>query len=233
LEFEMKILFAALTMTFLAGAVQATEIRDPNGHIDRIGRYLGFPNFEEDFKCGDKTEVKGAAKVAAVKVQSLDMTQEVICKGTEKLLRTNIVSAGGALDNVEINGVELNSNIFENIDTSDLVLDRKAYENDPTEYLFKMLEYLGKNEIEIKAVNLERVNGPDGMRINGLVIRAEITLNEFEMPGMFKKMNVKVFISKDLPAVSRIFRTEISTGKVLLMNTASAKLEVTSVRRVK
>ena len=211
---------------------QAADIKDPQGFINQISSYLGRPSFDEDFKCGDKSTVSGGARVAAVKVQSLEMTQEIVCDGSEKLLRTKILSSSGAaLEHVPGYDQEMAGNIFENIDDADLVLDRDAYESDPKEFMFKMLEYVGENEIEIKSVKLDRVEGPNDQKINALVVKAEITINEYEVPGMFKKMSVKVYISKDLPAVSRVFKTEISTGKVLIMNTAGAKLEVTSVRR--
>ncbi len=229
----MKTLLAVLTLSLISGLSFAGELRDPEGHLNEITSYLGRPNFNSDFKCGDKSSISGSAKVAKVKVESVELSEEIICEGSEKILRTKVLSSQGAVNNIEINGQSLGS-FFENMQTADLVLDRNAYEADPKDYLFELIGNLGESDsILIKSVKFDKVKGPGDEKINAMIVQVEVQMEEVEGPAMFKKMDIKIYVSRDLPGVSRIFKTELSTGKVLIMSTAGAKLEVSSVIRGK
>jgi hypothetical protein len=230
---KMKTLLAVLTLSLISSLSLAGELKDPQRHLSEISSYLGRPNFNADFKCGDKSGLSGSAKIAKVKVESVELSEEIICEGNSKILRTKILSSQGAANNIEINGESL-GNFFENMETADLVLDRDTYEADPKAYLFELVNNLGESDsILIKSVKFDDVKGPGDVKVKAMIVQVEVEMAEVQGPAMFKKMNIKIFVSRDLPGVSRIFKTEVSTGKVLIMSTAGAKLEVNSVSRGK
>lgn len=226
----MKTLVPALALSLFATFAQAADIKDPNGLVNEVIAYLGKPDFDKDFKCGDKTSLNGAGKIAALRVQSLSLNQEIICDGDTKVLRTKNLTSSGILDGVVIDDQSV-GDLFKNFQEADLPLDRDAYESDPKEYLMNSLNYLGDNEILIKSVKETKVSGPDEKKINAMIIEAVISIEDVnaDVPGRFKKLNAKIYLSKEIPAIARIFKTEVSAMKVSFLSAASAKLEVTSI----